>query len=329
MKKYSLLFPIILTLFSSVSCNNLNNKISVNQKEGIDSFILIDDRELINYINQKKDFMVVIGQQGCESCINIIPTFNEYIKNTSRIIYWIEISDYLLAEESLKNSGEYALNPMINTASLLFFDDGITIKNLEYSHSLYSSTSSLEREINKYTYNSKYFNLNDIVKTSYMGDYYMYKNSYSTYKLLNERVRDDQDITVLYTLNTCKDCQLLKQMFLDEYLVSKNYRLYYFEVDDIRNGNEDDWITFKSLFQFDNYRDGRVPTFVSYQEGKKINMAVFVNDVIEEKDNKFIITDSFWEEDVIGINGSTYEECYNKASKIEEKLIKSYLDYYL
>lgn len=330
MKKLIYMLSSFLITFNLSGCQNSNikNKIGINQKEGIDKLIWVDERELIDFVSQKRNFILYVGQQGCQSCNQIIPTINQYISLTNRIIYWIEYSDYLSAEESLKNSDGFQLNPIISTGSAIIFNQGKISKILEYSTSFYTSVNNLKKEIDKYTYNSNYFNLNDLTETNYMDSYNMYKLSEETYTTLKNFIFDSNKITILYTLNICNDCNLLKSMFLDGYISKSKNKLYYFDVDKIRE-NEIDWITFKSLFQFDNYRDGRVPSIVSYQDGKKIQMSIFVNDVIEEQNGQYCVVESFYEKSIVGTTGKTYDECRLNAAKKEVEFIKIHLDDYL
>lgn len=337
MKKKSLLVLISTLLsFNCISCSNKqdplksDNSIKIDQIDSIDSFIKIDENELYSLINKKKDFVLVIGQEGCLSCESIIPVLKSYISNYDFVFYWIDISSYQEAVKILKDDETYSLKPVVMSASLLLFDEGKDVEYIEYDMKLYESKDSVGKKLNKYISRSGYYLINDLVEISYSEGVNMYQNNIESYENLKDLIYDKkEEVTVLFSWYQCPDCQLLKSLVLDDYLKTTIKPLYFFEVDGIRNSSEDEWVIFKSYFQFDDYRDGRVPTFVHFKDGKKVDMAVFVNDVIEEEDNEFVITESFWEDKIVGLKASTKEELYNKSAKEEAKYIKEYLNKYL
>ena len=58
-------------------------------------------------------------------------------------------------------------------------------------------------------------------------------------------------------------------------------------------------------------------------------MCVFVNDVIEEQNGKYVITESFYKDKIEGMSSSSLEDLRNKSSKEEFKFIKEYLEKHL
>ena len=325
-----------LLSFSCLSCSNKqdplksDNSIKIDQINSIDSFIKIDENELYSLISKKKDFILTIGQEGCLSCESIIPVIQSYISTYEFVFYWIDISSYKEAVKILKDDETYSIKPVVMSASILLFDEGKDVEYIEYDMKMYESKDSLGKKLNKYISKSGYYLVNDLVEINYEKGVNMYQNNIESYdKLLDLIYNQKEEVTVLFSWYQCPDCILLKSLVLDEYLKTTTKPLYFFEVDGIRNSSEDDWTIFKSYFQFDNYRDGRVPTFVHFKEGEKVDMMVFVNDVIEEINNEFVITESFYNDKIVGLKASTKEELYNKAAKEEAKYIKEYLNKYL
>ena len=300
MKKFNKLFLVVLSLFSLSSCAKKEAKIYCDQVEGLDSLIKIDDKEFIKLINNKKDFALAIGQRGCLTCLDLISSLKDYVKVTNNIFYYIEISDYLEVVDLLKNDQDYSLNPLVEGSSIMLFDGGKDIKYLPYEEKIFLDSKKLKKKLDTYIDISGYSYINGLDKIMYIDDIYMYKFNYLKEESLDKLINQNQESTVLFTLTFCPDCQRLKNLFLDEYLIKNQKKLYVYETDGLRKENVDPSLyeKFKTKYQFDNYHHGRVPSFVSYKLGKKIDMSVFINDTIEEKDDKFIITDSFYKESI-------------------------------
>ena len=331
MKKTILSVLLLTQLISISSCSNNKPTIFLDQIDNVDSFIYIEDQELVELISHKKDFALTIGLKGCESCNIIKPIINNYIKENNTPFYYIDIDEYKEAVSTLKDDEIYSLKGIVFSASLLLFDEGIDIKYIEYQDSLYQSNDSFKKEIKKYITHSGYSLINDYSEFTYQsGEKNMYKKNTLTHESLQKLINSNQKVSVLFSWLDCPDCTLLIEEFLDEYLEKNNdKKLYFFEVKDIRL-NEDStiWEDFKVKYQFNNYREGRVPSIVTYENGQKDDMAVFVNDLIEEIANGFKITDSFWK-DIIGLEGKTKEELRLKAAEKEYHYIEEYLNKHL
>lgn len=332
MRKLIVVSSLLLSLFSLSSCSNDKELILLKQINNVDSFVYIQKDELIGLISHKEDFVLTLGLKGCESCSLIKPIINNYISENNTPFYWIEMDQYRLALDELKDDEKYSLKSIVYSASLLLFDDGIDTKLIEYNHSIYNSTSSFKKEIDKYVTKTGFCITNDYEEYEYiLGEKKMYKKNSLTNEQLNNLINTENKVSVLFSWSECPDCVLLLDNYLNKYMkINNDKKLYIFEVNDIKTNTENQelWSNFKTQFQFDNYRDGRVPSIVTYQNGQKIDMAVFVNDVIEEENNEYVIKESFWNE-MIGFKANTKEECYLKAAEEEAKLITSYLNKHL
>lgn len=328
MKKKIILGLSIIIPFSLYSCRkeSKTQKYCLDTMNNIDSFIYFDSNNLIDKINMKNDFCLVIGQMGCESCENIKPLLKQYISNYKTPLYWIETTEYKKVVNQLSEDSKYSLRPIITSASLLLFDDGIDKDYIEYDSKIYNNYQSLENKLNRYFQKSGYNIVNDIETYNYGVDK-MYRYNYLTTDKLDQLIASDKEETILFSWYSCPDCSSLKDQLLDQYLLDNDKSINIFEVDEIRNHtDEKTWASFKRKYQFDNYRDGRVPSIVTYKNSTKIDMAVFQNDLIEEKDNSFVVTESFWNDEVKSITGSSTEEVKEKVAKKEIELITQYLD---
>ena len=120
-------------------------------------------------------------------------------------------------------------------------------------------------------------------------------------------------------------------MFLNDFIKSYNGTLYEYEVDYIRSKrnedgsfNLDEFISFANEKEFSSYRGGKVPTIVTYENGKKIDMIVFSNDVIEEKDNGYYVKESFFDS-LVNKQNSDKLALRNDLLNEQCKFIKEYL----
>ncbi len=321
-------FVLLTISFSLYGCGNENKvkKYYLETMSNIDSFIFFDSNDLIEKINKKDDFCLVIGQMGCESCETIKPLLKQYITNYQTPLYWIETTEYKKVVNQLSQDSKYSLRSIITSASLLLFDDGIDKDYIEYESKIYRNYQTIENKLNRYLGKSGYNIVNDIETYNYGVDK-MYKYNYLTTNKLDELIASNKEKTVLFSWYSCPDCTSLKDQILDQYLLDNDKTINIFEVNEIRNNiNEETWTNFKKKYQFDNYRNGRVPSFVTYKNSTKIDMAVFQNDLIDENDGSFIVSESFWNDEIKSITGLSLEEVKEKVTKKEIKLITKYLN---
>ena len=127
--KKLLIFPLLITLFGS-SCSN-KEKIIIEQKENIDSFVYVNDQELSTLITNKQDFVLVVGENGCFTCNLIKPIIVEYIKKYDYIIYWVENHNYKNVVDKFSNTDDQNLKADIMSATILLFDEGNTKEVIE------------------------------------------------------------------------------------------------------------------------------------------------------------------------------------------------------
>ena len=323
MKKLLALTLSSLLISSLSSCGGAKNKLELPSSLKVNSLVKLDESQLIKQVNQKNDFVLLVGQTGCLTCSEVISSLIPYIKETSYIFYYCDYSTYQKVATSLSSDKDYALNPLVDSASLLLFDEGKVIKEIKYQASIYQSLTSVKKNLDSYLTSSNYISLNNIEEVPYLDDIKLNIINFSKDDYLEEVTKSPA--TVLFTLTFCPDCIKLKDEFLNRYLKDNNKKIYYFEVDEIRKESEEKWNSFKTKYQFDSYRNGRVPSIVTYQNQEKVDMVVFINDIIEEKNGEFEVTTSFFKE-CMGIKNKSKEECKNLSANKQYPLIKEYLD---
>lgn len=325
MKKITKLLIPFITLFSLISCNNINKKAFIMQKDNIDTFVYVNELELDSLLYQKQDFILVLGQNGCSTCDIIKPNLIRLIKKKNYIIYWAEINEYL------KLASKYNIDDKTYSATVQVYKNGQILKSLPYEKNLYYDEDQLEFTLSKYTTPSNIYLINDYIDYSYTNDYKMLRldlSSFNDLKLIKEK---DEKNTVLFSWYKCPDCISLKNDFLLKHMASQKKKIYLFEVDYLRskvNENSEPDLSlfheFANMFLFSSYKEGRVPSFITYQNNEKIDMAVYLNDVIENENDQYIVKESFYK-DLIGKQGSNLVELKEELSKLELEYIKEYL----
>lgn len=291
------LFASMLT-FSACSSSN-KEKILSTYHENINSFIYVDETEVQEMQKNSLDYILfVYSDCGCStSTENIIATFQEYIERTNLIIYAIGEDDYVELPTSL--SQYFPIYPDLNQAtkempSLYFYKKGNLIHQVKNNDD-FLKVDKIQKIMDKYTYQNGMYSLNAI--TSYTHkDINFYKFDYEDTTLLNDVVSIDNS-TVLYTWDQCGDCLAFKDVLRELYKNTYKTKLYSFEVSYFRNSTNKETLWdasdgFPYKYDFSSYLNGKVPTLITYKDGKKKDMYVFRNDIIENN----IITTSFYEE---------------------------------
>lgn len=317
------LIIILISLSSCASTNKMNNK----RIKDIDSFIYIDENELKDLLKHDQDFVLVIGENGCSTCDYIKSPFISFIKKYETIIYWIEYTSY----QNAAKEEEYNLKTNILTSTVLLFDDGEMIKQIDYDAELYFSKDKLEYTLSKYIDLKGIYDINDYEVYKYNEEVNMYKIDLESHKKLDELISSNKKVNILYSWKECIDCKDFKKMFLNDFMKSYKGTLYEYEVDYIRSKrnedgtyNLDEFSNFANEKEFSSYRGGKVPTIVTYENGKKIDMIVFSNDIIEEINNEFIVKESFYES-LVGRKNYDKLTLRNELLNEQCKLIKEYL----
>lgn len=334
MKKFVKMFLICISLFvtniSLSSCDmfSQNNKFVINRKEGIDSFIELDKDNLEIIISTNKNAVIYVGSSGCSSCTATKPFFKEVIENDSLIIYYMEYSSFNTVIDNLSDAKGFSKVAL--TPTLLFVREGYEIERIIANKNFYDVDAIEQMILSRIYANGPYLVnyiyhetlINSASGKEYQSEYYTI--DYLSTKTLDQTISKLKS-TVYFARSTCSDCQYFEKNFILDYLKDNNKKLYIFDTIEIRE-DEDLWIAFKENYQFNNYREGRVPSIVVYQENVKTNMVVYVNDQITKNDNnKWVVTDSFYPE-LIGTEGDSYLEVYEYCASYQSQQIKVFLD---
>ena len=325
--KKLLIFPLILTLFGT-SCSN-NEKIYVEQKENIDSFVYLSNQELTSLINNKQDFVLVVGENGCSTCELIKPVIIDYLTKYEYIIYWIENRTYQTVVDKFIDSDGYSLKANIDSASILLFNNGKTKEVIEYNQNLYFSDSKFELTLENKITGSHLYSLNNLTSFSYSPKQKMYRVDLSLTEELDTIIASNNKSMILYSWGPCPDCIRIKEELLKEYLVSTKKKLYVFEVSHFRNdysSNPTLFNEFASKYKFNTYRGGKVPALCLYKNNELVNMHVYYNDeFVKNEDQSYTITNSYIPE-LINTNYSSGNAMFDNIAKIHTQKTIEYLD---
>lgn len=323
MKKKNFLFLLTLLPIVFSSCSSPVDKIYVDKSSQANSFIYIEEDGLKDLIAHSKDFVLVIGQKGCETCEKIIkPNLINYINETHYLIYWIEYDNY----NNVVANNNYSLEAGISSSTILFFDNGNISSKLEYAQSIYTSESNLFGKLNSRIASSNYNVVNTFVEYQYLNDFKMHTIDYSSTAYLDSLISSSSSL-IEFSWQDCLDCSSLHTNFLDSYLIETNKTLNRFEVGTIRSSiTKDEWKEWKAKYKLNNYGDGYVPSIIKYANNEYVSMAVYSNDTIEEIDGTYKVTNSFWGDKIIGTTGTSYVEAMENAKEKEVLLVKDYLD---
>ena len=325
--KKILIFPLLLTLFGT-SCSN-KEKIIIEQKENIDSFVYVNDQELSTLITNKQDFVLVVGENGCFTCNLIKPVIVEYIKKYDYVIYWVENNNYKTVVDKFANSVDQKLKSDIMSATILLFDEGITKEVIEYNDNLYYSDSKFELTLENKITGSNIYSLNKLVPFNYSSNFQMYRFDYASTEELDNKINDQNESLVLYSWGPCPDCMRVKDDILDEYMSNAKNKIYIFEVSHFRNNYSEHpeiFDEFSNTYKFNDYRGGKVPSIVKYSSGDKINMHVYFNDeFIKNEDGSYTITNSYTSS-LINTNYSSGSKMIEELRKLHKEELIKYLD---
>jgi thiol-disulfide isomerase/thioredoxin len=323
-----LIFPLTLSLFGGVSCSN-KNKITIEQKENIDSFVYLNDNDLSSLITSKQDFVLVVGENGCSTCEIIKPVIIDFIKKYEYIIYWIENKNYQNVVDKFIESKDVQLDANIMSATIILFDNGSTKEVIEYTDNLYYSESKLEVTLENRIQKSHIYSLNKLEAFDYSKKMKMYKYDLSSTEELEEKIKEKETSIILFAWGPCPDCIRVKDDVLDEYMSASNKKIYVFEVSHFRNDfstNPELFTNFAEQFKFNNYRGGKLPCLVKYNSNEKVNMHVYFNDEIEkQEDGSYKIVNSF-SSSLINSSFKSGEKMMEELRKTHKELLIEYLD---
>lgn len=328
MKKQILLIPLFcLSLFS---CQNnktdSSDKLYISSIENIDSFIYLNEDDFTTLLNLNKDFIIFLGQKGCSTCEEVMPYYKNYIKNSSLPIYYLDTSIYLKMVNSINETSSKKLPIKISSASLLSFKKGELLNYYGYIdyYDNFSSSKKLNSFLDSLISPSYYIEINDLTSYTYTSSNAMYQMSLFSNVTLDKIIKNNS--LILYSWASCPDCQSLKNDFLDQYLLKNKKHLYIFEVYGVHQ--TDDYLEFKNKYQFNDYLNGVVPTFVEYEKSQKKSMCVYLNDVINNIDSSYQVTNSFYNE-IIGMKNDDLNLLKKQIKEKEIDLISSYLNFHL
>ena len=294
-KLIKLLFTFLMTI-SFASCNKNSDEVMLKSSINNVDVVNVDAFQLKGMIENEESFVLVTLLPTCSSCLTFKQdVLKPYILETHALIYAIDYSE-LEASENFKNK------PYIKESPALFvYKNGVIKKTLKISKN--------EKEFEDLQTFKQFMEKNVVVSSLVEVD-----ENYLDNAILNK------ESFVLYIgWNKCGDCKKLESEVLNKFLkegkLSKNF--YYLEsdqyrakkpveepilpespsIDELEKYNEDlknwnNWLQFAKKYQFDTFRNGRIPTLQFYQDGILNDMLVYNNDLYSNG----VVIDSYFDE---------------------------------
>lgn len=329
-------------VFSSSNVEEIKT-VYMEKALGISSFIEIDNNELAEMLDyqsngDKFDFILLVYASGCPACTVAKSNIEKLVKETGYKIYSINKVYYETAQE------DQTLNlPAVGgTPQILFFSHRKVVRTIKGVSSDYSQFKNEIAESNKYT-NVNSYDVNDYSSATIKEDdqefiYHTYSEKTTT--TLDKLISTEPEVVILFTWKVCGDCSNLYDSFYMNFMnEDKTKKFYCFDVNYFRltkpleepedqtsdeYGEWKKWIDFSSKYGFGVYRDGKVPSFVKFVNGKFSQMVVYANEgeAKQNSDGTYSYPLAY-NDDIKKIKASNVNDLKVKANVTEINLIKS------
>lgn len=294
MKKIIKFIFACLLLISVSSCNN--EKFLLKGNISNETLVKVDSYTLQGMIENEESFVLVVLLKTCSTCESFKENIlNPYIKETHATIYSID----LIELEGFEN---YKNKPYVKEApTLLIYNKGKVKDTLKYDESIkeFKDLGKFKDYMNSFIIEPKMIEVSE--------------------DFLDNAITNKETFILYIGWNKCGDCKLLEERVINSFLLDKetNTNFYYLESDKYRslkpktkpefkddfteeeliNYNKDlenwnNWINFASKYNFESFRDGRVPTIQYYENGIMEEWIVYNNDLYEND----VVVDSFFDE---------------------------------
>lgn len=292
-----------LTVLSA--CQNVGSSTKVNltfgklydssKEERIEDHLeTLSHSSLTSLVNSKKEFVLLV-----------------YDKNNT-CTCWTDFEKTILSFVKRKNALMYAVSPSEFDGGHETF--GLTISKSEETIAIFEDGKIKEQRVTK---GSEDEFITTAVFSSWMNERVHFSDMlYISKTQLEGLFAGDIQFTVGFLRDSCSDCSYAETSVLSSFNGKDNNVSYVIDCDteDIRltNGEVDQekWASFKSEYGLSEdanpdygYGGGFVPSFYTYMPGKGekkdmiIDGDVYLNDTIEEKDGKYVVTSSYFTEE--------------------------------
>lgn len=121
MKKW-IIIPLLLLLLFVNGCTSSQKLIPVTSM-GVDSTQQVSYSELETMLSQNESFVLLVSLETCESCQDFKPILQQFIIDTSVVVYQIEANNDFHTDNDLF--------PYTFTPTLFFVDNGKVIKKID------------------------------------------------------------------------------------------------------------------------------------------------------------------------------------------------------
>ena len=322
MKKLIKIIFAFLLILTIPSCTKKEEKFLLRGNLSNETLVSVDNYTLKGMIENEESFVLVVLLSTCSTCENYkTSVLNPFIKETHSTIYSIDLTD-------LQTSDNYENKPYAKVAPTTFiYNKGDNVATLKYENGEkeFSDLDSFKGYMSNYVITPRLIEISEIK--------------------LDEKIQAQESFVLYIGWNKCGDCSMLEREVLNKYLLNNelSVNFYYLESDPYRinkpkeepvlpeNANADQieeyniqkqywdmWINFTKKYNFNSFRNGRVPTLQYYENGIMKNMIVYNNDVVENG----VVVDSYYDE--LDGKSISIEELLNTHNKKVEEFLNLY-----
>lgn len=312
--------------------------------------------ELSKKVEHKENFLLLVYDYSsllkgipndCTCWSGFATGFDQYLQKYDALVYGVNPSDFPSGSDS------FGLRFVDGEVTLAAFADGYLQYQTTNGNDSLSNLKKIEDALNDKVFWGKF--------------------RYVTKQQVEEKFAKKDEFALGFLRKTCSDCAYLSYHFLKECGLGIPGKIYLLECDTegirYQNGiyNPEQWQTFKDEYGLSNvynttygYDKGYVPTFIMYRpkgnETRKANavydMAVYLNDTLEQDGDTVKITKSYWdgtrkhhftvsspnlEMNLLGRvipegdwdkSGDTIVWKRDKAADVEDFFLRGFFDYY-
>lgn len=277
------------SLRSSQTVNTQTLFTTVNKQSS--GFTLLDgdgfeDMIGLSRMTTASDFALIVFSNSCSACQTLIGYLKTYTEESHVVFYGLTYASYASIYTSLHASNPEIYPTVSGTPTIISYSSGTAVSvytGVPASYSAFKANmDALFPKRNFYSLNA----LENKTGRFDADDTYPYDlSSPDSTAQLDSYIASNSDSAVLFTWKRCSDCASLFNDRLISYMnQNPGYSFYSFEVDYFRNRDLTDeeenqiWSSFASKYGFSDFKGGKVPTLVYFENGVPSSFSVYKNE---------------------------------------------------
>ena len=319
--KYLFIYLFLLTSCKTVVPQEKINYNFINSNYSLNKPILLNKDEIESKISLSKqtknainNFLLLIYSPNCNYCKKVLSYLNKLIEEKHFEVYLVNYLDY----KNLYYEKNISVPKVTSFPTFIYFNKQDYLLN-PFDYDYLKTYESFKNNFYTFFVKSNFISLNTV-----QNDYFsiIKEDDFST---LEDFINKQQKVIILYSWKSCLDCLELYSSFFIDFIYQTNIDCYYFETNYFISQDQNVWLNFTNKFSFNDYKNGKVPAFVYYEKGKKIDVTYFSNygEPLYNKENNIYFYKTYSEKLNL-INSSSKEELEKNVKKENIKLIKNF-----